>query len=211
MLKKYFIILFVCFSSAISAQQEKVQFIHKHLVRTDASIVAGYMFKDNLSNVHINGNLEYYLDNKVSIRGSASYMLGSSGLTKDSMGLHDFHSIYLGAVFHIPTKGYFDPYFILQPGIAYTSSYRMYNPNPIPWSETPLEKTTYPGVLSPIATAGFGFNYYFQHFAHLFMETRYVYGNHLSEAPHPISLQELRVTFGLGFDLFIIKEKKKTA
>ncbi|MGZ4035206.1 MAG: hypothetical protein ACXVPU_09010 [Bacteroidia bacterium] len=208
MFKKYFIILFVCFSSIISAQQEKVQFIHKHLVRTDASIVAGYMFKSDLSNVHIDGNLEYYLDNKVSIRGSASYMMGSSGLTKDSMGLHDFHSIYLGAVFHIPTKGYFDPYFILQPGIGYTSSFKAtYKSTPSDYTKT----ATYPGVLSPIATAGFGFNYYFQHFAHLFMETRYVYGNHLSEAPHPISLQELRITFGLGFDLFIIKEKKKPA
>lgn len=208
MFKKYFIILFVCFSSSVFAQQESEQFIHKHLVRADASIVAGYMFKSNLSNVHIDGNLEYYLDNKVSIRGSASYMMGSSGLTSDSIGLHDFHSIYLGAVFHFQTKSHFDPYFILQPGISYTSSYKAN------YVSNPAENTkiaTYPGVLSPIATAGFGFNYYFQHFAHLFMETRYVYGNHLSQAPHPISLQELRITFGLGFDLFIIKEKKKPA
>ena len=208
MSKKYFIIIFVCLSSAVFAQQENEQFIHKHLLRADASIVAGYMFKSNLSNVHLNGSAEYYLDNKVSIRGSISYMMGSSGLTADSMGLHDFHSIYLGAAFHIPTKGHFDPYFILQPGIAYTSSYKAtYTSNPVENKKT----ATYAGVLSPIATAGFGFNYYFQHFAHLFMETRYVYGNHLSEAPHPISLQELRITFGLGLDLFIIKDKKKPA
>ncbi len=203
------ILLLVCFSNAVSAQKENAQYIHKHLMRADASIVAGYMFKEGLSNVHLNGSAEYYIDNIVSIRGSASYMLGSSGITKDSMGLKDFHSIYLGPVFHFQTKGHFDPYVVLQPGLAYTSSYEVHNWVPLQLKDEQISHTSYPGVLSPIATAGIGFNYYFQRFAHLFVETRYVYGRHLSSAPSPISLQELRITFGLGFNLFIIKEKKK--
>lgn len=202
------ILLLLCFSSVIYAQQENTQFIHKHLVRVDASIVAGYLFKENINNVHINGSAEYYVDNIVSIRGSASYLLGSSGLTADSMGLKDFHSIYIGPVFHFQTKGHFDPYLILQPGLAYTSSYKGNYASLNTVDEN--TKKFYPGVLSPLATAGLGFNYYFQRFAHLFVETRYVYGRHLSQAPSPISLQELRVTFGLGFNLFIIKDKKKT-
>lgn len=208
MQKKSLIILILCFSNVVFSQQENTQFIHKHLVRADASIVAGYLFKENMNNVHVNGSAEYYIDNKVSIRGSASYLLGSSGLTADSMGLKDFHSIYLGGVYHFTTKGHFDPYFILQPGIAYTSSFKEKIDPATVNNENPTRKY-YPGVLSPLATAGLGFNYYFQRFAHLFMETRYVYGRHLSEAPSPISLQELRVTFGLGFNLFIIREKKK--
>ena len=200
------IILFVCSLSVVFAQQENTQFIHKHLVRVDASIVGGYLFKENINNVHINGSAEYYLDNKISIRGSASYLLGSTGLTKDSMGLKDFHSVYLGAVYHFNTMGHFDPYFIFQPGIAYTSSYKGIPSNLASTDEQP--KKYYSGTLSPLATAGLGFNYYFQRFAHLFVETRYVYGRHLSQAPSPISLQELRVTFGLGFNLFIIKDKK---
>jgi hypothetical protein len=74
----------------------------------------------------------------------------------------------------------------------------------------PAQKKYYNGSISPLATAGLGFNYYFQRFAHLFLETRYVYGQHLSNAPSPISLQEVRITFGLGFNLFIIKEKKES-
>jgi hypothetical protein len=198
----------VCLSSVLSAQQEpepQAQYIHKHLVRSDASIVAGYLLKEDLSNVHVDGSLEYYLDNQVSIRGSATYMLGSRGLTADSMGLKDFHSIMLGGAYHFHTNSHFDPYFILQPGIAYTSSYKATYVHD-PEQNTPLRQ--YSGVLSPLGTAGLGFNYYFQRFAHLFMETRYVYGRHLSDASSPISLQELRVTFGLGFNLFIIKDKK---
>jgi hypothetical protein len=197
------------FSSFLFAQQQDGQFIHKHLVRADASIVSGYIFKDNLKNVHLNGNLEYYMDNKISIRGDANYLLGSNGWTEDSMHLKDNISIMLGSAFHFHTNNHFDPYFILQPGIAYTSSY--YDAFPGRSSEDPSAKRiyNYRGSLSPLASMGFGFNYYFQRFAHLFFETRYVHGQHLSEAPSPVSLQELRVTFGLGFNVFIIKEKKR--
>lgn len=205
MLKQIFILLIICASFQSNAQQEEAQFIHKHLVRADASIVAGVLFKDNINNVHVNGNLEYYLDTKISVRGDCNYMLGSSGLTIDSMGLKDNHSVMLGAVYHFHTNNHFDPYFILQPGFAYTSSY---NGRYSALSQDNTKTIYYKPVISPLATAGLGFNYYFQRFAHLFLETRYVYGQHLSNAPKPISLQEFRITFGLGFNLFVIKEKK---
>jgi hypothetical protein len=201
------ILLVILGISSAFAQYEKKQYIHKHLVRADASIVFGNMYKHDFKNVYVNGNLEYYLDNVLSIRGDCNYSLGSTGLTSDSIGLKDNHSILLGTVFHFPTKGHFDPYFILQPGIAYTSSFMQKNPVPM-LKDTGVKDVNYPGVLSPIGTAGLGFNYYFQRFAHLFFETRYVYGQHLSQAPEPLSLEEVRITFGLGFNLFIIKEKK---
>jgi hypothetical protein len=211
MSKYFFIIPSLCISSFMFAQQTNGQYIHKHLVRADASIVSGYIFKDNLKNVHLNGNLEYYLDNKISIRGDANYMLGSSGFTEDSMHLKDNISVMLGSAVHFHTNNHFDPYFILQPGIAYTSSY--FDSGIGAASEDPEAKRVYNynGSLTPLASVGFGFNYYFQRFAHLFAETRYVHGQHLSEAPSPISLQELRITFGLGFNLFVIKEKKRPA
>lgn len=204
MFKKYFIIFFVGFYSVINAQEESKQFIKSGLVRADGSLIAGYMFKENLSNVHLGGDFEYYLDNRISIKGAASSMIGSSGLTSDSIGLKDFTAVYLGAVYHFTTKGNFDPYLVLQPGIAYTASYKEINASSL---NNPSKTETYSGAVSPLATAGIGFNYYFERYFHLFMETRYVYGKHLSVAPHPISLQELRITFGLGFNLFI-KNKK---
>lgn len=206
MQKPLLIIFLVCFSSLLFAQQEDGQFIHKHLLRADASIVKGYLLKENFQTVHVNGNLEYYADNKISIRGDANYMLGSSGLTADSIGLNNNISVLLGAAYHFHTKGHFDPYFIFQPGIAYTTSYKQFDLS----TNDARSKIKYKAAMSPIATAGLGFNYYFQRFAHLFLETRYVYGQHLSNAPTPISLQELRITFGLGFNLFIIKEKKES-
>ncbi|OFY86884.1 MAG: hypothetical protein A3F72_00555 [Bacteroidetes bacterium RIFCSPLOWO2_12_FULL_35_15] len=199
MLKQIIILVLVSAPFIGFAQQEEGQFIHKHLVRADASIIAGVMLKDNINNVHVNGNLEYYLDTKISVRGDCNYMLGSNGLTIDSTGLKDNHSVMLGAVYHFPTTTHFDPYFILQPGFAYTSSY---NAGYQSLSQDHAKTIYYKPVISPLATAGLGFNYYFQRFAHLFLETRYVYGQHLSDAPQPISLEEFRITFGLGFNLF---------
>ena len=206
MLKKIFIISCIIFSTAVPAQQESGQYIHKHLVRTDASIISGYMFKGNIKNVYINGNLDYYLDNKISIRGDVNWMVGSSSTSENSIGLKDNHSVMLGVAYHFHTNGHLDPYFILQPGLAYTSSYQW--KGDVPFPETNVYKVNYKGLVSPLGSAGLGFNYYFQRFAHLFLETRYVHGNHLSEAPKPISLQELRITFGLGFNLFIIKQPR---
>lgn len=202
--KKILVVLITITSTLFS--QTKEQYIFKHLIRADASIVSGYMYKDGIRNVHVNGNAEYYIDNKISVRGDATYLLGSSGLSKDSVGFRDNHSIGLGLVYHFKTKSHFDPYFIFQPSVAYTSSYKQ---NYIDDATNLRERKNFDGVLSPLATGGLGFNYYFQRFAHLFMETRYVYGNHLSNAPNPLSLEELRITFGLGFNVFAVKPKRE--
>jgi len=199
MLKKILFISIIIFSTSAFAQQDDGQYIHRHLTRATASIVAGSMLHYNINNVNVNGNLEYYLDNTISFRGDINSLLGSTGLTADSIGLKNDQSILLGAVYHFHTKNHFDPYFIIQPGFAYTSSYKETVTND---SYKNVIKIYYKGVISPLATAGLGFNYYFQRYFHLFLETRYVYGNHLSEAPKPMSLQELRITFGLGFNLF---------
>ncbi len=202
--KKILVVLITITSTLFS--QTKEQYIFKHLIRADASIVSGYMYKDGIRNVHVNGNAEYYIDNKISVRGDATYLLGSSGLSKDSVGFRDNHSIGLGLVYHFKTKSHFDPYFIFQPSVAYTSSYKQ---NYIDDATNLRERKNFDGVLSPLATGGLGFNYYFQRFAHLFMETRYVYGNHLSNAPNPLSLEEFRITFGLGFNVFAVKPKRE--
>ncbi len=205
MSKYNFTLLFISISVFLFAQQEKSPFIGKHLIRADVSFLSGYMMKEDMKNVHLSGDAEYYLDNTISIRGTATYLLGSSGPGGNVVKLNDFHSVMLGAALHFPVKSHFDPYVILQPGIAYTSSSQTIKVN-----DEVQSTVSYRGALTPLATAGIGVNYYFQRFAHLFVEGRYVYGRHLSEAPQSVSLEELRITFGLGFNLFIMKEKKES-
>ena len=123
MKNKIVIIGMVLLSNSMLAQQENRQFIHKHLVLADASIVAGNMFKSGSNNVYLNGNLEYYLDNKVSVRGDANWMAGTQNKVDKTRGLNEYYSVLLGCAFHLPSASHFDPYFILQPGLAYTASF----------------------------------------------------------------------------------------
>lgn len=192
-------------SNGLYAQRENGQFIHKHLMRADASIVAGTMYKSNFRNVHLNGNLEYYLNNKISIRGDLNWMAGTKSQATTSTYLKDYYSVMLGGVYHFKSASHFDPYFIVQPGLAYASSYRV-TKQALNAESISSERTNYKASIAPLGSVGIGFNYYFQQFAHLFAEGRYVYGTHLSQAAQSLSLQELRITFGLGFNLFVAKE-----
>ncbi len=195
-MKKIVVILILTFSFlSLNAQN---QYIHKHLIRFDGSVVGAYMIKENFKNAYLSGNLEYYADPKVSIRGETYFLIGSNGITKDSLKLKDNHCINVGALFHFQTKNNFDPYFLFQPGIAFTSSYKQLSND---------QKQNYEGQLTPNIGAGLGFNYYFQRFAHLFIESKYVYAKHISNAPKQMNLSELRFTFGLGFNFSFIKGK----
>lgn len=205
MQKKISIVYVLLLSNGLYAQSQSGQYIHKHLMRADASIVSGTMYQSNFRNVHLNGNLEYYLDNKISVRGDVNWMAGTKSLASTSTYLKEYYSVMLGGVYHFKSTSHLDPYFVFQPGIAYVSSYHA-GKNYILGEGASAEKTNYKASLAPLGSAGIGFNYYFQQFAHLFAEGRYVYGTHLSQASEPLSLQEIRITFGLGFNLFVAKE-----
>jgi hypothetical protein len=193
--------MLVCIATSAYSQQESESFIRKGLLRADGAISPGFM-PNGFSNVYLNGNLEGYLDKIVSVRGDVNFLVGSTPVKGSASMLDHNHSVLVGMAFHIPAKGHFDPYLILQPGIAYTAS--SYNRS---FAEGSSEVIKYPGVVSALGTAGIGFNYYFQRFAHLFCEGRYFSGKHLSNAPEPFSLNEIRFTFGLGFNCFTMKKK----
>jgi len=54
---------------------------------------------------------------------------------------------------------------------------------------------------NPLMSEVIGFNYYGDKYFHLFAELRLVQGNHMSTYSKPQSLNELRFSFGLGFNL----------
>jgi hypothetical protein len=71
---------------------------------------------------------------------------------------------------------------------------------------SPLVSTGASSV-NPLISTAFGFNFYFQRWFHLFGEVRYISGKHLSDATTPLSLNELRFSFGLGWNINLIKKK----
>ena len=113
------------------------------------------------------------------------------------------HAIFSGASYHFKTKNHFDPYFAFEPGISIMQSqYKMDSF----WGLPAIQHSA--TAINPMISSVIGFNLYFQRWFHLFAETRYMYGKHTS-ASGVISLSELRFSFGLGFNLGLIKPKKQ--
>ena len=196
-MKKYFSLLIIAlFTFSAFAQKDTTRYIHKHLLRAQATISPGFMLRTSSNNIYIHGNLEYYLDETISLRGDGYYFVSSLGNT-DHFTMH--HSFFSGASYHFKTKNHFDPYFGIQPGLSITQA--IYNPcSPevlCPFSG-PVQHTP---SANPLLSGVIGFNYYAQKIFHIFGEARYVHGKHLSEYG-PLDLKEIRLSFGLGFNLF---------
>lgn len=196
------VLFFVACFIAAQAQEEKKQFIRKGLIRSMATISPGIMLEENTSSISIHGNLEYYVADNVSIKGD-SYFFLNDNQNKFSAN----HATFAGASYHFKTKSHFDPYLGFQPGIALAmrkdwSDVLFFAPVPDYYSVPPKQE------LCPLISPTLGFNFYFQNLFHLFMETRYIAGQYLPDDGSPSrSLSELRFSFGLGFNLNLLKKK----
>ncbi|CAG0966540.1 MAG: hypothetical protein HND27_04205 [Bacteroidetes bacterium] len=191
---KALLLLIFCFRSLPFFAQSDV-FIEKGLLRFQGTLSAGKMLQQNVKNVLLHGDMEYYTDQKISIRSDVYYFVNSPGNNKP---LKQNHSLFVGSNFHLFSQGSFDAYIGIQPGVALSQS-------AVPKESSPVF-STYPSTFNPLFSGIVGFNYYGPQYFHLFIQARYISGNHLSDVA-PIPLEELRVSFGLGFNLNVLNLK----
>ncbi len=182
-------VLLLVTPSLLFSQNDTGRYVHPHLLRTHGTISAGLMTDGGYLNIYLHGNIEYYIDDRISLRGDGFYFLKSGS----GYPWLQNHSVFSGASFHKMTRNHFDPYIGLQPGInisqlAFGGACALY-PCLVP--EEGITKVN--PVVSPLV----GFNYYFEKVFHLFGEARYIYGRHIADAP-TYSLSEFRFSFGLG-------------
>lgn len=177
------------------AQSDSSRYVHTGLWRAMATISP--RLNADEPDIYIHGNLEYYADEEISARGDGYYHIGSFSETKR----FDFkHSLFAGASYHFKTKSRFDPYLALQPGLSIA------RPNYIvdcPVGFTPEQAAALNSYaeVNPLLSSVIGFNYYGERFFHFFGEIRYVRGRHFTPFPIIIPLNELRASFGLGFNI----------
>ncbi|MFN7014471.1 MAG: hypothetical protein ACK4ON_09410 [Bacteroidia bacterium] len=179
------IIVLFAFTFAQTNAAEGEPYVHKGLVRATLTFATGYMPRQKINNLYLTGNIEYYSDAKISFRGDGMYFFNSMNQDKT---LKQNHSFYGGAAWHF-AKGNFDPFIGLQTGASITQTGRLYQ-------NAPASETAVNPLISPIG----GFNYYASKWFHLFINTRYNIGNHLS-ADAVMPLHEISFSFGLGFNV----------
>ncbi|MBX7095173.1 MAG: hypothetical protein K1X56_10645 [Flavobacteriales bacterium] len=196
---KKFLILTALFGTLIPGKaQGGSQYIHKGLIAARGALCYGKMFDLKANNIYLDGNVEYYLDNKVSLRGDGYLFMNSFNGNKP-LKIH--HSLFAGPLYHFKTNISFDPYIGLQPGInlgeavnatlgtpSYNTQILIAPPEEMEMVATPL--------ISPII----GFNFYGTKWFHIWCNLRYIQGRFLDNY-NSASLSEFRVSFGLGFNI----------
>jgi hypothetical protein len=185
------------YGNAIAQNDSAKGFVHKGLLRAALTYSVGRMSTNTVSNVYVTGNMEYYADSKISVRGDGYYFVNS---LNDSKFLKLNHQLYFGACYNFPVRSRFNPFIGIQPGIAYTQLN----------TDIIQINTTYtisdPATFSPLASAVIGLNYYAERWFHILLNVRYTVGRHLDEVAL-FDLNELSFSFGLGWNLNTIKSK----
>ena len=166
-----------------SAQEEDPVVLQKGLFAAQSTLSTG-LGSASVKRVYLHGDLEYFPDANISIRGDIYVHLSTPGGTSD---IDKVHSSFAGPVIHFGKKQ-LDPHLGVQPGVAFSRRVGV--------EGAPAPSTKVSPLLSPMA----GLNYYGLKYFHLFLNVRYVMGKEAIQ-PDPESLNELRFSFGLGFHL----------
>ncbi len=188
----------------VAIAQDSARFVGKGLICGKGTLAAGIPFGYNETNMYVSGNLEYYCDNNSSYRGGVYIFLGASRPKSDVI-LTQNSTVFFGYNYHFKTYNHFDPYLGFQPGISWT---QLKAPDNLLTANPQFSISKYPSSVSPVASVTLGINYYASKFTHLFIEATYVDGVHVSDIS-AVSLSELRIAFGFGFNLWLIKGKNK--
>jgi hypothetical protein len=194
MISRIIFFFMICISCSCFAQQDTGRYVHKGLLRAQATLSDGAMLKAKRSNIYLHGNLEYYIDDRVSVRGDGYYFITELG---DDDIIKMNHASFAGLSYHFKTKNHIDPYLGFQPGLSVSQ---------VIWDTCPegmlcaIGSTIDKPVASPLISGVAGFNYYSQKLFHFFIEARYQHGKHLSEMG-VLPLDELKFSFGLGWNI----------
>ncbi len=186
-LAAFFILLsFSSFSQSIAEQR-------KGHLRTQANLAGGFMFSQKDFRTYLTGDFDLFIDRGVSITGEGWFNFKSKD--KYSTGLLRNHSFFGGFNYHPVKKGKWDPYIGLSPGIAMVNA-REHCAGNCPDNIPP----TVSGV-APLVSGVVGCNYYIGSVFNLFVKVRGVTGRFKGDLPELVSLHEMKITAGLGWNV----------
>ena len=170
-----------------SAQDSTV--VRRGLLRAAGTFAFGSMPQYNISNDYLTGNVDYYAENKISVRGDMYYFVTSNS---QNSPLKKNDALYFGAFYHFGHSN-FDPLIGLQPGISYTQMAVEGNPD-VP-------------TICPLFSLVGGLNFFGEKWFHIQANVRYTVGEHLTGADES-NISEISFNFGLGFNINVLKKEK---
>jgi hypothetical protein len=152
------------------------------------------------TNVYLHGTLEYYWTERFSTRGDAFYFVNKN---KINGGLKHNHSLQVGASYHFLKGMKIDPFIGVAAGISVEQIYpvTMRRGDGITW-DYPA-----PAHLDPVWAPRAGVNFFGQRIFHFFIEAEYLMGKYRPSIGPSLSLNEVRVSAGLGLNWVILHKE----
>lgn len=173
-MKALSVVVFVCFSAVVFAQQSAIQEF--------ATFVPGRLFETGERTFSLHGELECVLNERVSVVGDGFYHLQNSHVASAKYEYN--HNLLAGLAFHPYRKsGEFtlDTYVGIEPGISISK----------------LNASNTKGSTDPVVALLLGTRLQLTNHLYVFGQFRMIHGNHLGNEFH--RLDEIRLSTGLGF------------
>ena len=194
-----FTVLMFLFMAANAQKKEKLRIwdVRKGSLSFQGNLAPGYLFAQKDVTAYVNGDVDYFIDDRTSVFGSlwASFNMGN-----DPKGLLANHAIFSGVNYHFLKPQRIDPYIGLTPGIGLVrAGYADSLGN--------FQKTNFTPV--PLIAASVGFNYYVGFVFHFFVKAQFTAGQIFSSLPVEKRIDELKVTVGLGYNFRVSWPKNR--
>ena len=188
--KLILISIVMAFLTKLSAQ-DNAPFVRKGLLKATATISPSFMLNRHINNIYVSGELEYFLENKISVRGDVFLYRDSQQnipfLKQNSM-------IFFGALYHF-SKNKHDLFIGIQPAAILSQ------PNML---DTSL--VNYPVKINPGISVIAGYTFYVWDYCNFFLNARYVNTKYVGTSNGAIQLDEIIISAGLGFQLHTRKK-----
>lgn len=172
--------------------QDNAPFVRKGLLKATATISPSFMLNHNINNIYVSGELEYFLENKISVRGDCFWYRDSQ---QDIPFLKQNSMILFGALYHFSKRKH-DLFIGIQPAVVLSQ------PNML---DTAL--TNYPVQINPGISVVAGYTFYVWDYCNFFLNARYLNTKYVGTLKGAISLDEIIISAGLGFQLHTIKKR----
>lgn len=153
------------------------------------------------TNIYLHGTSEYYLSERISLRGDLFYFVNKN---KVAGGMIHNHSFEVGTGFHLLKGSMIDPF------IGAGAGMNLAQINPIDIVKAPSTvwlNYAVPAHVDPIWGPRVGINFYGQRVFHFFIEAHYFMGTYRPDIGPALSLNELRVSAGLGWNFVFLKKE----
>ncbi|CAG5087099.1 hypothetical protein [Parvicella tangerina] len=165
----------------------------RHLLGGSATISPGFQQSNPDMNIYVHGFAYFYPEPKVSLNGEVYWYTGAQ---EQETLLAENSTLVFGPNYHFLKDGPLDPHIGIMPAISLVSA---------------IDRTTsQPSVgaysLVPLVALNAGVRYHFMKWFNVFANARYMMGTLTENYPKALSMNEWRISFGLGFNVYSSKE-----